>query len=68
MSLLSECMFHKKDNRITSLTFYKYTLFDGLIRSTRRYFSSCVVFYVVVVWKIRAMKKMSARVISETIE
>ena len=43
-------MFHKKKNRITALTFYKYTLFDVLTQSTRRYFAS-LVFYVEVVQK-----------------
>ena len=43
----------------------KYTLFDGLTYNTREYFASCVVFFRAPKGrgKIRAMSKMSARII-----
>ena len=43
----------------------KYTLFDGLTYNTRGYFTSCVVFFPAAKGrgKIRAMSKMSARII-----
>ena len=42
-----------------------YTLFDGLTYNTRGYFASCVVFFRAPKGrgKIRAMSKMSARII-----
>ena len=48
-----------------SLLLYTYTLFDGLAYNMCGYFASCVVFFRAPqgCGKIRAMSKMSARII-----